>query len=564
MKWRHIDQCFWVVGYVYTIWWLLCFVAALAGFQGQVSPPPPPPGVRLRREGVTALHPVVLLPGILSGGLELWEGRPCAQPLFRKPLWPPTLSQFLQRPLCYLEHLSLHNETGMDPPGIRVRAVPGLVAADNFAHAYSFWSLLIQNLAKLGYEGKNLYMASYDWRLSFQNTEIRDQSLSRLKSKIELLFSTNGYKKVVVVPQSMGAVYFLHFLKWVETPRDMGGGGGGPGWCDKHIKAVMNISPSFLGSPRAVSNIFSAEGNDVPFVRALASGLLNFDYFGRRSLENIMQVCQTWDSIISLMPKGGETIWGDLDWSHEEGNNCDPVNKRYEEQFINNNTYNGSDDKQKKPIKYQRIISFGKAFDQIKNNNVFAHQQEIASPKTMERAKAHFSHGIAENIDDPKYSHHRYWSNPLETQLPNAPDMEIYCLYGVGIPTKRSYVYNKLSTSKKCKTIPFRIDASANGGDGVHFVDDDESVPVLSSGFMCAKGWRGSTRFNPSGMTTYIREYRHKEPPGSVLEGNIIMGNVALVEDVLRVAAGATGEDIGGDRIFSDIMRMSERINLRL
>ncbi|MED6155467.1 putative phospholipid:diacylglycerol acyltransferase 2 [Stylosanthes scabra] len=177
----------------------------------------------------------------------------------------------------------------------------------------------------------------------------------------------------------------------------------------------------------------------------------------------------------------------------------------------------------------------------------------------MERAKAHFSHGIAENIDDPKYSHYRYWSNPLETKLPNAPDMEIYCLYGVGIPTKRSYVYNKLSTSKKCKTIPFRMDASANGGEGsclqngVHFVDDDESVPVLSSGFMCAKGWRGITRFNPSGMTTYIREYRH-----------IIMGNVALVEDVLRVAAGATGEDIGGDRIFSDIMRMSERINLRL
>ncbi|XP_057750495.1 putative phospholipid:diacylglycerol acyltransferase 2 [Arachis stenosperma] len=59
----------------------------------------------------------------------------------------------------------------MDPPGIRVRAVPGLVAADNFVPAYSFWSLLIQNLAKFGYEGKNLYMTSYDWRLSFQNTE---------------------------------------------------------------------------------------------------------------------------------------------------------------------------------------------------------------------------------------------------------------------------------------------------------------------------------------------------------------------------------------------------------
>ncbi|XP_052114107.1 uncharacterized protein LOC127745440 isoform X2 [Arachis duranensis] len=65
--------------------------------------------------------------------------------------------------------LSLHNEIGMDPLVIRVRAVPGLVAADNFA----LWSVLIQNLAKIGYEGKNVYMASYDWKLSFENTQVQ-------------------------------------------------------------------------------------------------------------------------------------------------------------------------------------------------------------------------------------------------------------------------------------------------------------------------------------------------------------------------------------------------------
>jgi len=76
------------------------------------------------------------------------------------------------RPLCWLEHLSLHNETGLDPPGIRVRAVPELVAADDFASGYHIWAALIENLARIGYEGKNLHMASYDWRLSFQNTEV--------------------------------------------------------------------------------------------------------------------------------------------------------------------------------------------------------------------------------------------------------------------------------------------------------------------------------------------------------------------------------------------------------
>lgn len=80
------------------------------------------------------------------------------------------------------------------------------------------------------------------------------------------MYVTNGYKKVVVVPHSMGVIYFLHFMKWVESAPPMGGGGGA-GWCAKHIKAVMNIGPTFLGVPKAVSNIFSAEGKDVAYVR---------------------------------------------------------------------------------------------------------------------------------------------------------------------------------------------------------------------------------------------------------------------------------------------------------
>lgn len=71
----------------------------------------------------------------------------------------------------------MNNETGLDPPGIRVRAVPGLVSADYFAPGYFVWAVLIENLAKIGYEGKNLHMAAYDWRLSFQNTEVYARSL---------------------------------------------------------------------------------------------------------------------------------------------------------------------------------------------------------------------------------------------------------------------------------------------------------------------------------------------------------------------------------------------------
>lgn len=154
--------------------------------------------------------------------------------------------------------------------------------------------------------------------------------------------------------------------------------------------------------------------------------------------------------------------------------------------------------------------------------------------------------------------------------------MEIYCLYGVEIPTERSLVH-KLSASDKYKHIPFKISSSADEEkrsvlqNAVYFVEGDERASVVSSGFMCAKGWRGKTRFNPSGMATYIREYQHKQP-SSVLEGRglesrarvNVMGNVAVIEDILRVAAGVTGANIGGDKIYSDITRISERINLKL
>lgn len=625
-KWRCVDSCCWFIGCMCTTWWLLlflyhCLLANLAGFKG-----PEPPGVRLKNEGLTPLHPVVMVPGMVTGGLELWEGRPCSEGLFRKRLWGGSFTEILKRPLCWLEHLSLDSETGLDPPGIRVRPVPGLVAADYFAPGYFVWAVLIENLAKIGYEGKNMYMAAYDWRLSFQNTEIRDHSLSRLKTNIELMYVTNGNKKVVVVPHSMGVNYFLHFLKWVEAPPPMGGGGG-PGWCAKYIKSIINIGPAFLGIPKVVPGMLSAEVREVAFIRAMAPGLVDSEILGFRTMEHMMRVSRTWDSVISLLPKGGDAIWGNLDSSPEDEHECDLETKSY---FQTNSIENNSRNKDTGPqiqikhrTKYGRIISFGKTASEqhssklhtiapmelmqqanssatcgdvwteygkinrksiqiLADNKAYTAETFIdllrfVAPKTMQRAEAHFSHGIATDLDDPKYAHYKYWSNPLETKLPDAPDMEIYCLYGVGLPTERSYVY-KVSPSDKCNSIPFRIDSSAegNGGGGclrggVYFVDGDESVPVLSAGFMCAKGWKGKTRFNPSGSATYIREYRHK-PPASLLEGRglesgahvDIMGNVALIEDILRVAAGASAAEIGGDQIYSDILKISDRVNIKL
>ena len=42
------------------------------------------------------------------------------------------------------------------------------------------------------------------------------------------------------------------------------------------------------------------------------------------------------------------------------------------------------------------------------------------------------------------------------------------------------------------------------------------------------------------------------------------MGNFALIEDVIRVVGGASGEELGGDQVYSNIFNWSEKIKLQL
>ncbi|XVE88653.1 hypothetical protein DITRI_Ditri19aG0086700 [Diplodiscus trichospermus] len=626
-KWSCLDTCCWLIGYICVTWWLLMLLykAMPASFPKYVTeaitgPLPDPPGVKLQKQGLKAKHPLLFVPGIVTGGLELWEGRKCAEGLFRKRLWGGTFGEVYNRPLCWVEHMSLDNETGLDPCGIRVRPVSGLVAADYFAPGYFAWGVLIANLARIGYEEKTMYMAAYDWRLSFQNTEVRDQTMSHIKNNIELMVASNGGKKAVVIPHSMGVLFFLYFMKWVEAPAPMGGGGG-PDWCSKHIKAVVNIGGPFLGVPKAISLLLSAEAKDIAVARAIAPGFLDNDIFQLQTLQHVMALSRTWDSTMLMLPRGEETIWGGLDWSPEEGRSCGRKRERKNDTGITYQSGARNAISQARSANYGRIISFGKDVAEAPSSDVkridlrgavkshsaantscqdvwneyhnmglegikavveyktytaksIVDLLHFVAPKMMARGTAHFSYGIADNLDDPKYKHYKYWSNPLETTLPNAPEMEIFSLYGVGLPTERAYVY-KFSPGAECH-IPFQIDISADDEDtclkdGVYSVDGDETVPVLSAGFMCAKGWRGKTRFNPSGIRTYIREYSHS-PPTNLLEGRgtlsgghvDIMGNFALMEDVIRVAAGASGEELGGDQVHSNIFKWSEKINLQL
>lgn len=80
-------------------------------------------------------------------------------------------------------------------------------------------------------------------------------------------------------------------------------------------------------------------------IRGIAPGWLDSDFLGQTTLRHVMRMTRTWDSTMSMIPRGGDTIWGALDWSPEEGSVC-PPDKEDSNRSIGMN--------------YGRMISFGK------------------------------------------------------------------------------------------------------------------------------------------------------------------------------------------------------------
>ena len=43
----------------------------------------PRPGLQLRQQGYKPKHPIIIVPGFVTSGLELWAGKECASSFFR-------------------------------------------------------------------------------------------------------------------------------------------------------------------------------------------------------------------------------------------------------------------------------------------------------------------------------------------------------------------------------------------------------------------------------------------------------------------------------------------------
>ncbi|KAI9594975.1 Lecithin:cholesterol acyltransferase-domain-containing protein [Syncephalis fuscata] len=544
------------------------------------------PGATMaREEGLKAKHPVILVPGIISTGLESWSTSECSRKYFRHRMWG-TITMFravLLDKACWTEHMLLDPETGLDPPNVKLRAAQGLDAADYFIAGYWVWGKIIENLAAIGYDNNNMHLAAYDWRLSFANLEKRDQYFSKLKGTIELACKLDN-QKVVLVAHSMGANVLMYFLKWVESPL---GGNGGATWVNDHVHTFVNLAGPLLGLPKTVASVLSGEMRDT--VQPLGEYVLERFY----SKAERAALFRSWGGLSSMLPKGGNALWGDVEtgapddlpeskisyssllYFHPEREN------HMEDEWNQENNTNTTADGLTPPASFSNM-TVDAALELL---------HSTAGDNYNQMIKRYYSLGLSPTADVlAEYaSQHQTWSNPLETTLPNAPDMQIYCLYGHGKETERGYAYtrtapaplpvvnseNAANNDTNNPPPPVCIDSSYSREDygienGVLVGEGDGTVPLISLGYMCVDGWR-IPRYNPARIPVYTREFVHQ--PTSIVR-NIrggansadhvdILGNAALTATLLRIAAGAD-DKIQYNDITSSIEGYSRQITARI
>ncbi|KAJ3570900.1 hypothetical protein NP233_g4095 [Leucocoprinus birnbaumii] len=536
-------------------------------------------GEAFKARGLDAEYPVILIPGIISTGLESWSTSPDYRAFFREKLWGGfnMVSQVTFNKEKWIAAMMLDPVTGLDPPDVKIRAAEGIDAASMFIQGYWIWSKIIENMAVVNYDTNNLYLAPYDWRLSFFNLEERDGYFSKLKSTIEL-FKKRQKRKVVIAAHSMGATVVLYFFKWVESPEY---GNGGPNWVEDHIEAYISIAGPQLGVPKAIAAFLSGEMKDTVQVNPAGAYVLE-RFFSRKERQKLFR---SWAGSASMWIKGGNAVWGN--GVHAPDDECNATHSHG--QLI---AFRQSQAETAIRGETSRNMTADEASDWILKHTPSTFQKMIATNYSfgIERDEEK----LKKNGNDPVK-----WSNPLEVQLPHAPSMKIYCVYGVGKETERSYWYARGeyehdvasadSTSPECHEpsaegchsphaetldLPLTrknwIDSDYSSDEtkpkvqnGVKLGEGDGTVSLLSLGAMCVEGWKRK-RWNPAGIKVTTVELPHQPNP-SIPRGGAntsdhvdILGSTRLNEIILEVATGA-GDKIQ-DSFVSDIQEYAKKV----
>ncbi|KAG5335753.1 hypothetical protein C0989_000465 [Termitomyces sp. Mn162] len=401
------------------------------------------------------------------------------------------------------------------------------------------------------------------------------------------------------MPQaSVDRLTIVPSFKWVESPLH---GGGGPRWVENHIEAYISIAGTHLGVAKAMSAFLSGEMKDtVQMNPAGAYGIVGAFLLTQRKTRPLPKLgweCQYVDKGINskidilfshkrMTPgiKGGNAIWG--------------------------NDTHAPDDQLDAAHTHGELI----AFKQAQEFSLTAHLKMTAeqagtwileqTPSTFQKMIAtNYSFGLERdetvleknNLDPTK------WTNPLEVRLPNAPSMKLYCVYGHGKETERSYWYRRGDHSRDDITqddveqlfnIPSAkqtcIDATFTNDtmipkvrNGIKMGEGDGTVSLLSLGAMCAEGWK-RPRWNPGGIKVVtvevilsascnvaVFDWKNLQLPhrpiASIPRGGAntsdhvdILGSTGLNEIILKVATGV-GHEIT-ENYVSNIREYAKKI----
>ncbi|KAH6890954.1 Lecithin:cholesterol acyltransferase-domain-containing protein [Thelonectria olida] len=478
-------------------------------------------GTKARTEGLEAYHPVIMIPGVISTGLESWGTANISRTYFRKRLWGSwtMMKALVMDKEVWKKHIMLDKQTGLDPPNLKLRAAQGFDATDFFVTGYWIWNKIFENLASIGYDPTNSFTAAYDWRLSYANLEVRDQYFTRLKSYIETGVSTDG-RKAVLASHSMGSQVLYYFLHWVQSEQ---GGRGGDDWVERHVDSWINISGCMLGAVKDLTAVLSGEMRDTAQLNPFAIyGLEKF--LGK---EERAEIFRAMPGISSMLPIGGNAVWGDLNWA--------------------------PDDLPGQNFSYGSLLNFrsGANWTVPDRNLTVEESMEYLFNTTedwyQDMLKGSYSRGVAHTIAEVEANEKdpRKWINPLETRLPLAPSLKIYCFYGVGKPTERAYYYRS-PDQPALTNLNITIDTSHTEGEvdhGVVMGEGDGTVNLISTGYMCNRGWH-MKRYNPAGAKVTVVEMPHEpdrfSPRGGPRTADHvdILGRTNLNELLLRVAGG--------------------------
>ncbi|KAF8273417.1 Lecithin:cholesterol acyltransferase-domain-containing protein [Lactarius quietus] len=521
-------------------------------------------GDAIKARGLDANYPVILIPGVISTSLESWSTSPEYRAFFRQKVWGgfQMLSQVTFNREKWMSSLLLDPITGVDPEGVKVRASEGFDAASSFVRVYWIWSKVIENLAVVNYDTNNLILAPYDWRLAPYNLEERDGYFSKLKTTIEG-FKKKQRRKCVIAAHSMGS------------------------------------------TAKTTAALLSGEMRDTVDLNPAGAYVLE-RFFSRKERQLLFR---SWAGGASMWVKGGNAVWGNATHAPDDG---EAVQHTYGELISFREIEPippGGEDVETPPFMHEQAHTTQTTVAKGQRHSRFPLSKNLTAdeagawilrhtPETFRKMIAtNYSYGIERDEEALKRNDldHTKWTNPLE--LPNAPSLQIYCIYGHGKETEVSIWYisephesEYSNTSTKAEAYP--KDATFSGQittlpqdvrfarswidkdytndlsnpkirNGVKMGEGDGTVSLLSLGAMCVEGWKRK-RWNPAGIKITTVELPH-QPEITLPRGGAntsdhvdILGSQALNEIILKVATGA-GDEIR-DNYVSQIREYAKKI----